>query len=639
MKIFTVLLPVVSVGDQVQVTHALLHAFSLQLPCRRVLYAELVRLLSTEMRCRVEGTRGKRRKSQAYLDSQNIGRISQKKREHEEDNENENEQNSIGDNNNRNRNSSNSIELSSANRCTLSSLRPLSTCSSSSSSSSCSSSSSLPVSASSASLPISTSASAPSSVNISSSSRLSSQSISILSQRVHTRLSLFLRTPGVPSETIQSSSYSSSSSTPSSSSFPSSRGRRDDSSEPYLRENRQHSSFLSADSNKQHPSQHQQQQKRYHQYDKKLQESVNRNKNKNKNSKHLESSQRQKSRSSIFSSSQTICPNSCIETFRTLKDKEHSLPEDFHLLIALSYSLGIQSNECETVSDMIYLCRAILNENNSASDLDSNNHNYNDKSHDRNHDSYNGDNNDIRNYDKNDLNCNKNSGHERRRRRADIHEARDLGPTGSFLFALLRYAAEGFPLPICAPNSVILRGDINGTDSLDVAQSHSGESSHNDDMNNSYNNNNNSNNNINNNSKNNDENNNNFKNNIEKSKIKKNDNNELIRQSNHQLLISHFACCYNLISGLLRCLTLTLEIIICGENDVDDSNITIDDENEDANNDNYNDDINNDSDEDDKNETREYIKNKINYGNGNKDEALQDKNLLFYHKNERTRSK
>ena len=142
MKIFTVLLPVVSVGDQVQVTHALLHAFSLQLPCRRVLYAELVRLLSTEMRCRVEGTRGKRRKSQAYLGSQNIGPISQKKREHEKNNENENEQNSIGDNNNRNRNSrSNSIELSSANRCTLSSLRPLSTCSSSSSS--CSSSSSL----------------------------------------------------------------------------------------------------------------------------------------------------------------------------------------------------------------------------------------------------------------------------------------------------------------------------------------------------------------------------------------------------------------------------------------------------------------------------------------------------------------
>ena len=65
-------------------------------------------------------------------------------------------------------------------------------------------------------------------------------------------------------------------------------------------------------------------------------------------------------KSILFSSSKTVSSDRCIETFRTLKDKEHSLPEDFHLLISLSFALGIKSKKSETVMDIMYLSEAII---------------------------------------------------------------------------------------------------------------------------------------------------------------------------------------------------------------------------------------------------------------------------------------
>ena len=49
---------------------------------------------------------------------------------------------------------------------------------------------------------------------------------------------------------------------------------------------------------------------------------------------------------------------------------------------------------------------------------------------------------------------------------------------------------------------------------------------------------------------------------------------QLISPKNHQLYITHFACCYNMTLGLLRCLILTLVIIkdIRSMNDNDEGN-------------------------------------------------------------------
>ena len=451
------LLPVIQGHDQLQVTRVLLHVFSLQLPCRRVLYTELVRLLSNDSRKGLKNKRKKRReKDQRGVDND----VLTAERAIEK----------ITD------------RVTLKNTDQVSSL-PFSFPSSSSSSF-----------APSSSFSISTSSQA----DCHSQSDLSSQSISMLLQRVDSRLSFFLISPDTSTDISLHLSSSSSSSASSSTSFS---GRRDKNVTATCQKEYESITFNS--------SQKQRQEQRHRQH--------------NNNQTHH--------KSILFSSSKTISSNRCIETFRTLKDKEHSLPEDFYLLISLSFALGIKSKKCETVSDILHLSKAIVGFDFSLQEKQNSDFNYTISS------------------------SNESNKH------GEV-ESRDLGPTGNFLFALLRYAAEGFPLPNIELNSVILRGSNDVIDSTDSAPSnndnHPDDSSHDK---------------INSGSK---------SNNINTRNTYCNDNDlknkdnsiQLISPSNHQLYITHFACCYNMTLGLLRCLILTLVIIkdIRSMNDNDEGN-------------------------------------------------------------------
>ena len=237
------------------------------------------------------------------------------------------------------------------------------------------------------------------------------------------------------------------------------------------------------------------------------------------------------------SSRTIVCTKNCIQSFRTLTGYEFSLAEDLPLLVELSYALAEHSSsgekeensphEEEIVSDMIYLAGVISQPGNvllksresvdlSFQDL-------------------------IRN-DDGDL------GYFDFR-----HPEEDLGPTGSFLRALLNFISDGFPLPVLThrhpdknevsdPGSNSSIAVLNGRSiNMDVplcgvaiaVGSASASSEHTvssacvtDDS---------------------------VRVSAEDEKMKK--------EEQHQLLIIHFACCYGLLSGLLTCLTRTLSLV------------------------------------------------------------------------------
>jgi hypothetical protein len=139
----------------------------------------------------------------------------------------------------------------------------------------------------------------------------------------------------------------------------------------------------------------------------------------------LSSYNTQRSDNSSDSSSKTLSTQHCIETFFTLKGEEFALGEDFSLLIALSHVLSTAMCEADTASDMLSISKVIIgtvrpnargikrfegfrSEQFTASDVGI-------------------------------------EGPGSGRVQESLN-TEDLGPTGSFLLALVNFISDGFPI-------------------------------------------------------------------------------------------------------------------------------------------------------------------------------------------------
>lgn len=232
------------------------------------------------------------------------------------------------------------------------------------------------------------------------------------------------------------------------------------------------------------------------------------------------------------SSRTIVCTKNCIQSFRTTRGYEFSLAEDLSLLMELSYALAEHSSNSESeehssheeeiVTDMIRIAGIISNPENilpkSRKSMDL---------------SFQG----LTRSDDADLGS------------IDSRNYEDLGSTGSFLLALLKFIAAGFPVPILTHRYPDRKDEVDlGSDSsieahgrsinMDVPLSGTAIavscasasltdcSAH-----------------------------------VTDSSAHITEDEKMKKEQHHQLLITHFACCYGLLSGLLTCLTRTLSSV------------------------------------------------------------------------------
>lgn len=257
----------------------------------------------------------------------------------------------------------------------------------------------------------------------------------------------------------------------------------------------------------------------------------------NRHSMYNSRGRRVQSEDDCASSRTIVCTKNCILFFRTLRGYKFSLAEDLPLLMELSYALAEHSSnvereehssqEEEIVSDVIYVAGVIsqpgkiLPKSRKSVDLS-----FRDltRSNDGDLGSF-----DSRNFEE------------------------DLGPTGSFLLALLNFISAGFPLPVLTHKHPDKRDGADlGSDSriaalngrsinmdvplggVAIAVGNSSVSSEHTDCS-AY---------------------------VTYSSARVTAEDEEMKEEEHcQLLITHFACCYGLLGGMLICLTRTLSSV------------------------------------------------------------------------------
>jgi hypothetical protein len=133
----------------------------------------------------------------------------------------------------------------------------------------------------------------------------------------------------------------------------------------------------------------------------------------------------QQSVNSSDSASKTLSTQHCIETFFTLKGQEFALGEDFSLLIALSHVLSTAMCEADTASDMLSVSKVII-----GTVLP------NVRGINRSEGSW------SLQFTASDVGI---EGPGSGRVQESLN-SEDLGPTGSFLLALVNFIADGFPI-------------------------------------------------------------------------------------------------------------------------------------------------------------------------------------------------
>ena len=199
-----------------------------------------------------------------------------------------------------------------------------------------------------------------------------------------------------------------------------------------------------------------------------------------------------------------------------MKDRDHAVSEDFHLLIALSHAIDVYTESSGTASDMVHLGEVILGRERGGERDEVNEENdnggVNTAGGGQHRDGREGGcrDDDGSHEDRIDYYCG-NDDYSMDRRPSD---SRNRGPTASFLVALLRYSAQGFPFSNSTPTRDIL------TDSSTPNRSHCSGGTDDDHV---------------------------------------EDDEKAIVDINYPMYITHYACCYSLVTGLLRCLTVTLQ--------------------------------------------------------------------------------
>jgi hypothetical protein len=218
------------------------------------------------------------------------------------------------------------------------------------------------------------------------------------------------------------------------------------------------------------------------------------------------------------STSFVVSSDRCIEQFRTLKGNEYVLGEDFSLITSLSWALDMHSNRRKMMFDMTNICESILG-----------------MKHSKTNDEL------ISTESANDDNMGSGYTESNSTELQDLNM--DLSSTGTFLSAVLQFSVDGFPLPVSLTriSTGLSKGTAtsanNDCGSIRVSEVHSlsGESFSTSNSLSSVN-----------------------SNSILKATARQTKDDHLkVKVDQLKVKVTHLACCYNLLSGFLRCLTLT----------------------------------------------------------------------------------